>query len=99
MPVFSASPTATGVRATIVPTLVPIGEGDEAGGDEDARQQQVVRQYMQGQVYGRVDGAHLLGALGECSGKDEYPYHQHDVLVTGAHGELVDALFQIQVRA
>ena len=30
-------------------------EGDEAGGDEDARQQQVVRQYMQGQIYGRIN--------------------------------------------
>ncbi len=51
---------------------------------------------MQGQIYGCINGAHLLGALGECSCKDEYPYHQHDVLVTGAHGKLIDALFQIQ---
>lgn len=51
---------------------------------------------MQGQIYGCINGAHLLGALGECSCKDEYPYHQHDVLVAGAHGKLIDALFQIQ---
>ncbi len=71
-------------------------KGDEAGGNEDARQQQVVRQYVQCQIHGCINGAHLLGALGECSCKDEYPYHQQDVLVAGTCGKLMDALFRTQ---
>ena len=51
---------------------------------------------MQGQVYSGVDSSHLFGALCKRSGKDKYPYHQQYVLVTGADGELIDALFQLQ---
>ena len=39
---------------------------------------------------------HLLGALCESSGKDEYPYHQKNILVGGSYGELVDSLVELQ---
>ena len=72
------------------------GKRDEAGGQKDAGQQQVVRQDVEGQVDRRVNGAHLLGTLGKGAGQYEYPDHHQDVLVAGSGREVVDALFQLQ---
>ena len=63
---------------------------------KDACQQQVVRQDVEGQVDGSIDGPHLLGALGEGTGQYEDPDHHQDVLVAGSERELVDALLQLQ---
>ena len=51
---------------------------------------------MQCQIDGCINSSHLLGALRERSGEDEYPYHQQYVLVACAYGKLVDALFQFK---
>lgn len=51
---------------------------------------------MQRQIDGGIDCTHLLCALGKSSGKDEYPYHQKDILVGGSYGELVDSLVELQ---
>jgi len=51
---------------------------------------------MQCQIDGCINSSHLPGALCESSGKDEYPYHQKDILVGGSYGELVDTLVELQ---
>ncbi len=51
---------------------------------------------MQSQVDGGINSSHLFGALCESSGKDEYPYHQKNILVGGSYGELVDSLVEFQ---
>ena len=53
---------------------------------------------MQCQIDGCINSSHLLGALRKSSGKDEYPYHQKDILVGGSYGELVDSLVELQSR-
>ena len=73
------------------------GQGDEARGQEYARQQQVLGQDVERQVDRGVDGAHLLCALRKGSCQYEYPYHQQDVLVAGTDGEAEDALVEFQV--
>lgn len=51
---------------------------------------------MQCQIDGGIDCPHLLGALRKSSGKNEYPYHQEDVLIGSSYRELVDTLVQFQ---
>ena len=51
---------------------------------------------MQRQIDGGIDCTHLLCALGKSSGKDEYPYHQEDILIGSSYGELVNPLVQFQ---
>ena len=59
-------------------------EGDEAGGDEDAASSRLSGSICRVRFTVASMAPICFGALGECSCKDEYPYHQHDVLVTGA---------------
>ena len=51
---------------------------------------------MQRQIDGGIDCTHLLCALGKSSGKDEYPYHQEDILIGSSYRELIDTLVQFQ---
>ena len=47
---------------------------------------------MQRQIDGGIDCTPLLCALGKSSGKDEYPYHQEDILIGSSYRELIDTL-------
>lgn len=73
------------------------GEGDEAGGQEEAGQEHAVGQEAQGEVDGGVDGSHGTGRLGKSSGEDEDPYHEHEVLVARTAGEDGDALLETEL--
>lgn len=39
---------------------------------------------------------HLLRTLGKSSGKNEYPYHQENILIGSSYRELIDTLVQFQ---
>lgn len=72
------------------------GEGDEAGGDEEAGQEHTVGQEAQGEVDGGVDGAHSTRCLGKGAGKDEDPYHEHEVLIARSAGEEGYTLLELE---
>ena len=73
------------------------GERYEAGGKEEAGQEHAVGQHAQCEVYRGIDSTHSTGGLGKGAGKDEYPHHEHKVLVAGTTGEDGDALLQLQL--
>ena len=88
MPVFSARPVATGVRATIVPTLVPI---------EREMKQEAIKMPANNKLSGRMCKvrSHLFGALCKSPGQNKDPDHQHDILIGGSYRELIDPLIQL----
>ena len=68
-------------------------QGYEAGCKKDAWQQQAVGQQVHGKIYGGLDGTHTFCSLCKGTGEDEYPYHQHHILMGGASRKDVDATF------
>ena len=51
---------------------------------------------MQCQIDGSIDCPHLLRTLSKSSGKNEYPYHQENILIGSSYRELIDTLVQFQ---
>lgn len=71
-------------------------ERDEARGEEHSGKQQTVGQEVKSKVDRSINGSHRFCRLSECSRKDEYPNHEHDVLVSRPRRVLQDAVVQAQ---
>ncbi len=66
-------------------------EGDEAGGEEDAWQDELFGQMCQRKVDGGINGSHRFGRCCECAGKDEDGQHQHHCCASGSLRKNLDA--------
>lgn len=91
IPVLSAIPTATGAKATIVPTDVPT-EMDMKQAAKKIPAANRLPADGHRQIHGSVYGTHRLGGLREGPGEDEDQYHQHDIAVGRPPAELLDAV-------
>ena len=67
-------------------------ERDEAGGEEDAGQDELLGHVAQGDADGGIHRTHRLGGGGEGTGKDEDGKHQHHRRVACPSGKDLDAL-------
>ena len=90
--VFSASPTATGVRATIVPTLVPMDREMKQAAINIPANSRLSGRICRSQVDGGINSTHFVWHFAQRTGENEYPYHQEDILIGSSYRELIDTL-------
>lgn len=83
----------------MVPTEVPTASEMKQATRKSPPTSRLGGDESEGELDGRVDGAHRLGGAGEGSGEDEDETHHHDVDVAHAVGEEFDLAAQRRLVA